>query len=136
VPYEALQPWASTHLVSLAAHPLTLFLHGFDSVYGPWYLGGVMMTGLPGGLDIVRQLLPRVWLGAHDGEKKMRGAVAKKLHRKNFPLDEVEKAVVEALAADGKAARTVTEVIRLESGKELRVGFRGLGEGDGKLKVM
>jgi len=136
VPYQAVQPWASTHLVSLAAHPLTLFLHGFDSVYGPWYVGGVMTAGLPGGLDIVRQLLPRVWLGAHDGEKKIRGAVAKKVQRKNFALDEVEKAVGEALSANGKAARTITEVVRLGSGKELRLGFRGLDGGHGKFKVM
>lgn len=95
-----------------------------------------MMSGLPGGLDIVRQLLPRVWLGAHDGEKKIGGAAAKKVHRKSFALDEVEKAVGETLGANGKAARPVTEVIRLESGKELRVGFRGLGESDGRLKVM
>ena len=94
------------------------------------------MAGLPGGLDIVRQLLPRVWLGAHDGEKKIRGAVAKRVQRKNFALDEVEKAVGEALSANGRAARTLTEVMRLGSGKELRVGFRGLGEGDAKLKVM
>jgi len=136
VPYQALQPWASTHLVSLAAHPLTLFLHGFDAVHGPWYVGGVVMAGLPGGLDIVRQLLPRVWLGAHDGEKKIRGAMTKKIQRKSFALDEVEKAIGEALSVNGTVARPVTEVMRLESGKELRVGFRGLGESDGRLKVM
>ena len=94
------------------------------------------MAGLPGGLDIVRKLLPRVWLCAHDGEKKIRGAASKKVHRKSFALDEVEKAVREALTAKGKAANTVTEVMRLESGKEMRVGFKGLGESDGKLKIM
>ena len=136
VPYAALEPWATAHLVTLAALPPTLFLHGFNAVEAPWYLGGNMMAGLPGGLEIVRKLLPRVWVGVHDEEKKLRGAMAGTVRKTGFGLEEVEKRVGEALGGEGKGGKRVTEVVRLESGKEMRLGFKELGEVDGRVKVL
>jgi len=95
-----------------------------------------MMAGLPGGLEIVRKLLPRVWVGVHDEEKKLRGAMAGTVRKTGFGLEEVEKRVGEALGGEGKGGKPVTEVVRLESGKEMRLGFKELGEVDGRVKVL
>lgn len=45
VEYKCIEPWAQGHLLEKAALPLTVMLHGFNVVGGPWYTGGVMMAG-------------------------------------------------------------------------------------------
>jgi len=45
VEYRAVEPWAQSHLLEKAALPLTMLVHGFNEVGGPWWAGGVMMSG-------------------------------------------------------------------------------------------
>lgn len=45
VEYRAIEPWAQGHLLEKAALPLTMLVHGFNEVGGPWWAGGVMMSG-------------------------------------------------------------------------------------------
>ncbi|KAK7952023.1 uncharacterized protein PG986_007751 [Apiospora aurea] len=71
--YAHLVPYASSHLVSEAALPLTALLHCMDSISNPWWLGGNICAGLPAGAEIARRLCARVWLSAHDGDKTVRG---------------------------------------------------------------
>ena len=70
----------------VAALPLTLLLHSFDRVENPWYLGGNVAAGLPGGIEIAQNLMARCWISAHDEDKDNTGlsvmAVKKRKHTK------------------------------------------------------
>jgi len=45
VEFRDVEPWAQNHLLERAALPLTMLVHGFNQVGGPWWAGGVMMSG-------------------------------------------------------------------------------------------
>jgi hypothetical protein len=64
VPYDIIRPYASSHLVHEAALPLTALIHSFDIVENPWYLGGYVSAGSPGGLQIAKSLYARAWISA------------------------------------------------------------------------
>ena len=51
VSYDVIRPYASSYLVSESALPLTALLHSFDCVENPWWLGGNISAGSPGGTD-------------------------------------------------------------------------------------
>src|SRR5207248_5725133 len=74
-----LLPYTQNHLVKLGALPLTLLLHSFDHAQNPWYLGGNIMMGSTGGVEIARGLMARCWLSAHDEAKDDRGLAVAKL---------------------------------------------------------
>ena len=93
VPSSLIRPYASSHLVSTAALPLTLLLHSFDRVQNPWWLGGNISAGLPGGADIARTLMAKCWVGAHDEEKENSGVSIKKIVTRKFPRKEVVEMV-------------------------------------------
>ncbi|KAI4218384.1 MAG: hypothetical protein L6R40_008779, partial [Gallowayella cf. fulva] len=73
VSYAHIRPYAESHLIQEAAVPLTVLLHSFDRVSNPWYLGGMISAGVPGGLEIARNLLAKTWISAHDEEKDSGG---------------------------------------------------------------
>ncbi|RMZ83231.1 hypothetical protein DV738_g1220, partial [Chaetothyriales sp. CBS 135597] len=92
VPYSDLVPYVRTHLLQRGALPLTLLLHSFNQAQLPWYLGGNVMTGAPGGIQIARSLMARCWLSAHDeiSGHKCRGN-ARQLTVKRTEAEEVRK---------------------------------------------
>ncbi|KAF1987630.1 hypothetical protein K402DRAFT_392441 [Aulographum hederae CBS 113979] len=116
IPYAQLAPWASSHLVSASALPLTALIHAFDSVDNPWYLGGNITVGCPGGVEIAEKLMPRVWISAHDEEKEVSGVSVKRIRTRKFGVDEVTaligKREEEGYEKDGLG----TEVVCLGSG--------------------
>ncbi|KAK8083122.1 hypothetical protein PG996_001903 [Apiospora saccharicola] len=87
--YAHLAPYASSHLVSEAALPLTALLHCMDSISNPWWLGGNICAGLPAGAEIARRLCARVWLSAHDGDKDVKGLATGLLKTRKYGRDEV-----------------------------------------------
>ncbi|KAK6865926.1 hypothetical protein PG995_002454 [Apiospora arundinis] len=91
--YAHLAPYASSHLVSEAALPLTALLHCMDSISNPWWLGGNICAGLPAGAEIARRLCARVWLSAHDGDKDVRGLATGLLKTRKYRRDEVLEVV-------------------------------------------
>ncbi|KAK8095536.1 hypothetical protein PG999_013558 [Apiospora kogelbergensis] len=91
--YAHLAPYASSHLVSEAALPLTALLHCMDSISNPWWLGGNICAGLPAGAEIARRLCARVWLSAHDGDKDVRGLATGLLKTRKYGRDEVLEVV-------------------------------------------
>ncbi|KAF2427674.1 hypothetical protein EJ08DRAFT_671571 [Tothia fuscella] len=123
LPYSIIKPWASTHLVSEAALPLTALIHSFVQVDMPFYMGGNMATGVPGGLDIAQNLFPRVWVGAHDEEKLVKGVVSGSIQRKEFDIDDARKSLG-ARSGLKKGLEWNTEMIVLEAGEERRIDGR------------
>ncbi|KAI2629606.1 hypothetical protein GGR54DRAFT_269603 [Hypoxylon sp. NC1633] len=115
IAYTHLSDYATSHLVAEAALPLTALLHCMDAVWNPWWLGGNVSAGSPAGAQIASRLGARVWLSAHDGEKRVRGLATGLLRTRRWGREEVEGAL-------GSGA-----------GVGNRDGDRGIGDGDAKV---
>jgi hypothetical protein len=114
VPYSTIAPWVSTHLIREAALPLLGLIHSFTQVDMPWYLGGNMATGSPGGIEIARNLMPKVWIGAHDEKKMVKGMMTRGIERLDFEAKDI-----------GAILGDATEVLTLDAGMEVRVDTSG-----------
>lgn len=119
--YKTLKSYASSHLVTEAALPLTALLHSFDRITNTWYLGGNICAGLPGGQEIAQSLLARCWISAHDADKDTKGFASKKLAMEKHPKKEIED-LVSPRSEKFPERRTGTEVVILGVGEEIRVG--------------
>jgi hypothetical protein len=120
ITYKSLQPYISSHLVALAALPLTALLHSFDRVQNLWFLGGNICSGFPGGLEIAQNLCARAWISAHDGEKEIKGIANGNVEIRKFEREEVES-VVSPMSDKFPGRRTGTEAIVLGVGEEIRL---------------
>ncbi|KAE9992555.1 hypothetical protein EG327_008569 [Venturia inaequalis] len=124
-PYSCINPWATTHLISNSALPLLALIHSFTQVDMPWYMGGNMATGSPGGLEIARNLLPRAWIGAHDERKVVSGMLTRGIERTDFEAGEVKRELEGGLCKEGCRGRT--DVLTLGEGMEVRVAHGEAG---------
>ena len=124
LPYADLEPYVKSHLIRLpGALPLTLLLHAFDHAQNPWYLGGNIMTGATGGVEIAQKLMARCWLSAHDEAKDDQGFSVKQLKIRRAGAEEVRKALWEGEAGEGlKKTGWTCDVRSLEVGKEMVIG--------------
>lgn len=113
VTYAHIKPYAIAHLVREAALPLTALLHSFDRVQNPWWLGGNISAGLPGGLEIAQNLLARAWISAHDEDKENSGFSVSSVKTRKYSVDEV-RSLVENVNTNVK-----TEVRVLDVGDEM-----------------
>ena len=111
VSYDLIRPYASSHLVTSAALPLTALLHSFDRVQNPWWLGGNVNAGLPGGVEIAQNLMARCWISAHDEEKENSGLAVMKVATRKYNAEQVRE-----LVARSKGG---TDVAVLDCGEEL-----------------
>jgi hypothetical protein len=118
--FETIRPYATSHLVSESALPLTALLHSFDCVQNPWWLGGNISTGSPGGFEIARNLYAKAWISAHDADKDNRGWAVKQTRIGQFAVDEIKRMLEEG--GEGKQRKpTRTDVVSLASGQEYRI---------------
>ena len=108
VDYSLLRSYASTHLIKSAALPLTLLLHSFDRVSNPWWMGGNVTTGLPGGVEIAKNLMARCWISAHDEDKDNTGISVANVKTRKYNFEEV-----------GQMVDRATEVVKLGVGEDL-----------------
>ena len=115
VPYSVLRPYASSHLVSTAALPLTALLHSFDRVENPWWLGGNVNAGLPGGVEIAQSLMAKCWISAHDEEKENTGLSVKKVVTRKYTAAEVREMVAKRKGGMGVAVLDCGEEIKLKA---------------------
>jgi hypothetical protein len=118
VSYDVIRPYASSYLVSESALPLTALLHSFDCVENPWWLGGNISAGSPGGTEIAKSLYAKAWISAHDADKDNRGWAVKLTQIAQHAVDEVKKMVEE-----GVIRKTLpnTEVCSLGAGEKHRI---------------
>lgn len=121
VPYEIIRPYASSHLVAESALPLSALIHSFDRVENPWYLGGNIIAGSPGGVQIARNLLARAWISAHDADKEDRGLSVKKIRKQKYTMEEIKTMLDSERARSKSKVRTETKVVILKSGQEHRI---------------
>lgn len=120
VPYDLIQPYASSHLVTESALPLTALVHSFDRVENPWYLGGNISAGSPGGLHIARSLYAQTWISAHDADKKNRGLSVMQTRIGKFAVEEIETMFKQG--RDNKLrSSTPTKLVVLAAGEECQL---------------
>ncbi|KAI9892998.1 MAG: hypothetical protein M1814_000882 [Vezdaea aestivalis] len=113
--YSHIQPYAVHHLVPEAALPLTALFHPFDRIENPWFLGGPISLGLPGGMVISQALYARYWISCHDEEKELGGVTTATLKKKRYSKHEAE-----AVLEDPKG-RKFTGVVFLDVGEDIVV---------------
>lgn len=121
VPFDIIRPYASSHLVTEAALPLTALIHSFDRVENPWYLGGNVSAGSPGGLQIAQSLYAQAWISAHDADKNNRGISVKQVRIGKFAVDEIKKMFRDSREDEKRKKIAGTDVISLTSGQEHRI---------------
>ena len=91
VDYSLIRAYASSHLVATAALPLTLLLHSFDRVENPWWMGGNIAAGLPGGVEIAQNLMAKCWISAHDEDKDNSGISVMSVKTRKYNKQEVRE---------------------------------------------
>lgn len=120
VSYDTVKPYASHHLVSEAALPLTALLHSFDCVENPWWLGGNISAGSSGGLQIAQSLFAKAWISAHDADKDNRGWAVQRTRIGHVAAEEVNKMLGQSEPSVArKSSHTV--VVSLAPGDEHRI---------------
>jgi hypothetical protein len=131
ISYRQLEPYATSHLVSEAALPLTALLHCFDSVSNPWWLGGTISSGMPAGQEIANALCPRAWISTHDADKDVRGLMTRMLKTIKYAPDGIAETSSSGRGEGDKdgAVRTVvksTEMRILKVGEEVALANEGV----------
>ncbi|KAF2252676.1 hypothetical protein BU26DRAFT_262011 [Trematosphaeria pertusa] len=120
VPYEIIRPYAASQLVTEAALPLTALVHSFDRVENPWYLGGNISSGSPGGLQIARSLYAQAWISAHDADKNNRGLSVKQTRIGKYTMDQIER-MLQGSGEKRRKSSAHTKLVSLASGAEHRI---------------
>lgn len=118
VTYPHILPYATSHLVTAAALPLTLLLHSFDRVQNPWYLGGNISAGLPGGLEIAQNLFAKCWISAHDEDKENTGFSVGQVVTRKYSVEEVKRMV----GVGRKSGKLQIDVRALACGESIVLG--------------
>jgi hypothetical protein len=118
VSYDVIRPYASSYLVSESALPLTALLHSFDCVENPWWLGGNISAGSPGGMEIAKSLYAKAWISAHDADKDNRGWAVKLTQIAQHAVDDIKR-----MLEDGAVRKKLlnTEVITLGPSEQRRI---------------
>ncbi|KAI4734641.1 hypothetical protein E4T50_14836 [Aureobasidium sp. EXF-12298] len=126
--YAAIESYAASHLAKESALPLTALFHSINTEENPWFMGGIVAAGYPGGAEIVRNMGARFWISAHDEVKDNRGwsvtwikSTVYSAEEAQQKLDEEKKSI--ALHQDGKPGKANhrTQIVRLDVGERLRI---------------
>ena len=79
-------------------------------------MGGNVNAGLPGGVEIVKNLMARCWIGAHDEDKENSGVSVLKIRMKKYSPGEVRELVSREWSGGGGGG---CDVRTLDCGEEL-----------------
>lgn len=117
--------YATGHLAPRGALPLDILLHSTDKVSAPWYFGGVICAGSPGGITLASNLKAKHWIAAHDEEKMTTGITSRSLkvekHDNASLVTKLQEELVLATLASGyeKVSCTPTLVHTLDAGEDV-----------------
>ncbi|KAH0351771.1 hypothetical protein KCU83_g4189, partial [Aureobasidium melanogenum] len=128
VAYAAVEPYASSFLAKESALPLTALFHSINTEENPWFMGGVVAAGYPGGAEIVGKLGARYWISAHDEVKDNRGWSVAWIKSSVYSAEEAQRKLDEenksiALHQVGRRGKADcrTQIVRLDVGERLRI---------------
>ncbi|KAK7417953.1 hypothetical protein QQX98_004255 [Neonectria punicea] len=132
IPYQGLEPYATTHLVTEAALPLTALLHCFDAVAGPWWRPGPVDSAIPDGQRIAAALGAKAWVSAHDAGRDTHqgwaGKMASRMARTRRYRRSDVRPQSDLTTPDSKTKAPQTEIMSLAIGEEVTVTCEGVWE--------
>ena len=111
-----------------AALPLHALIHSFDRIRNPWILGGTISYGFPGGVEIAKNLQPKVWISAHDEDKDLKGVSSKAVKTIKFTTDEIRAMLKGQAEGASRAICPNTEVLCLGAGEDYRIESESRGK--------
>jgi hypothetical protein len=119
-----LQPYMDNHLSLLHnALPITVLFHALNVESNPKLLGGIVSTGAPGGVDIVKEAGAKYWVSAHDEVKDTSGWATKFISTRVYTVGEVTNMLRRmAEITGGHGRKTVVEVIASGATKTFKGG--------------
>ncbi|CAK4032311.1 Hypothetical predicted protein [Lecanosticta acicola] len=119
--FASLQAYVRNHLSPLhGALPVTALFHSLNYEANPWWFGGVVCAGAPGGIKVARGLDAKYWISVHDELKEVEGWGTTLLTSRPYSSQEVVKMLREADGIGGGRGMG-TEVCVLGSGQEKRL---------------
>lgn len=123
---STIAPYASMHLAKESALPLTALFHSINTEENPWFMGGVVAAGYPGGADIVRKLGAQCWISAHDEVKDNRGWSVAFIKSTKYTMDDVQRKLEDDVRSyaeknNEKKRHVKTMVLNLQPGQQMRV---------------
>ncbi|KAL6868684.1 hypothetical protein J3F83DRAFT_738004 [Trichoderma novae-zelandiae] len=138
--YGSIKPYATSHLVSEAALPLTALIHSFDAESMPrWALGRSSHCSrdlVPIGQETVLALGARAWVRTPGGDNNSNGKAvvlrSKRRRRRTFLRHEIQGMLGQAEAAERKAPSSrntpmnSTQILDLSPGEEVTLTNDGI----------
>lgn len=126
VSMSAISPYASAHLAKESALPLTALFHSINTEENPWFMGGQVAAGYPGGANIVRKLGAQCWISAHDEVKDNRGWSVAFIKSTRYTMEDVQKKLEEDVRSyaekkNDQRRRVQTMVVSLDPGQQMRI---------------
>ena len=117
VPTRTLQPYVQSHLRALNAIPVTALFHSLNIEANPWFMGGQIAAGAPGGVELLKAMEARYWISAHDEVKDNKGVATTWIKSRQYNVGEAED-----LLRQQDAGRT--RVLKLGNGEVVRLPER------------
>ncbi|KAF2150872.1 hypothetical protein K461DRAFT_280901 [Myriangium duriaei CBS 260.36] len=118
-------PFMKNHLAPMNALPLTLLFHCINVEQNPWWLGGMVAPGLPGGTALVKTFGAKTWLSAHDEAKDNSGWATALIKSRQYTMDEaqvlLDHDLEKAAEESGNSSATSTQLVNLGVGERLTV---------------
>ena len=118
VPTRTLEPYVREHLTPLNALPVSALFHSINIEENPWFMGGQIAAGAPGGVEIAKVVGVKHWVSAHDEVKDNRGMATTWIRSKRYTDEDVKAMLQEAGLEKVEVHRLgIGEVLRLSEGK-------------------
>lgn len=111
---RTLESYIENHLLDLDALPVSALLHSLTVETNPWFMGGVVAAGAPGGVEVAKRVQAKYWVGAHDEVKDNKGMATAFLKTQPYDAEETEELLEEAGVVG-------TKVYQLDAGEVLRI---------------
>ncbi|EME39998.1 hypothetical protein DOTSEDRAFT_74757 [Dothistroma septosporum NZE10] len=97
-----LRSYLSQHLHPLSgALPLTALFHSLNVESNPWWMGGLISAGAPGGVKLAKELDVRYWISAHDEIKDSSGVAVSFIKKQVYTPEDATKMLKKVQGVEG-----------------------------------
>ena len=121
VPPATLRPYINNHLAPLrGALPVTALIHSLNMESNPWWMGGLISGGAPGGMKLLEEVDVKYWIGAHDEIKDSSGLAVAWISKTKYTSEDATK-MLRQREGLGSGKAVGTQVISLECGERRRL---------------
>ncbi|KAF2166222.1 hypothetical protein M409DRAFT_66711 [Zasmidium cellare ATCC 36951] len=120
VPPATLRPYVYNHLAPLrGALPVTALIHSLNMESNPWFMGGLISGGAPGGIKLLEEVDVKYWISAHDEIKDSSGLAVAWISKTRYTTEDTTK-MLRQREGMGSGKAVGTQVVALECGERRR----------------